>query len=262
MRFRLEEGGARGTRREARPGFSPQIELIRDEPVAITVVNTTSEPTAVHWHGMELESYYDGAAGFGGQGGRISPVIAPSDSFEARFAPPRSGTFIYHSHVNETRQHGAGMLGALIVRNRGASSADDHSFLLKANRANPLATGGPLEINGMSNPDTVVIAVGRPTRFRLMNLSMFHVGARFRLTARPDSAHVLLEDSFVLRWQHVAKDGADLPELQWAPRPAFQIVSMGETFDYLYTPTSPGDVRLEVRSGAGVLLARVPIRAQ
>ncbi|MBK8058814.1 MAG: multicopper oxidase domain-containing protein, partial [Gemmatimonadetes bacterium] len=27
--------------------------------VRITVVNRLSEPTAVHWHGIELESYYD-----------------------------------------------------------------------------------------------------------------------------------------------------------------------------------------------------------
>ena len=194
MRFRIEEGGASGSRREARPGFSPTIELTRGEPVSIMVVNTTREPTAVHWHGMELESFYDGAAGFGGQGRRISPIIAPRDSFEARFTPPRSGTFIYHSHVNEPRQHAAGMLGALIVRDAGASAADDHAFMVKADRANPLGNG-PLEINGMLDPDTLVIPVGRPTRFRFMNLTMFHPNVRFILTARRDSVFQLPADS-------------------------------------------------------------------
>ncbi len=264
MRFRLEESllGAGASRREARPGFSPTIELRRGEPVAITVVNTTREATAVHWHGIELESYYDGAAGFGGQGSRISPIIAPRDSFEARFTPPRSGTFIYHSHVNEPRQHAAGLLGALIVRDPGASSVDDHAFLVKANRADPLGNG-PLEINGQVDPDTIAIPVGRPTRFRLMNLTMFNPNARFVLTARRDSVGELPVDSLEVRWQPLAKDGADLPEPQRRARPARQVVSMGETYDFLFTPSAVGDLRLEVRAGgAGALLARVPIRVR
>jgi FtsP/CotA-like multicopper oxidase with cupredoxin domain len=262
MRFRIEETGARASRIEARPGFSPTIELTRGEPVSITVVNTTREATAVHWHGMELESYYDGAAGFGGHGTRISPIIAPRDSFEARFTPPRSGTFIYHSHVNEPRQHAAGMLGALIVRDAGASRADEHTFMVKANRANPLGSG-PLEINGILDPDTIVVPVGRPTRFRFMNLSMFHPNARFILTARRDSVFALLTDSLAVRWRFVAKDGADLPAAQRVERPARQIVSMGETYDFEFTPSAPGDLRLEVRAGgAGPLLARVPVKVR
>ena len=57
--------------------------LARREPVSVMVVNALPEPTAVHWHGIEPESYYDGVAGFSGSGGRRSPAIAPRDSFEA-----------------------------------------------------------------------------------------------------------------------------------------------------------------------------------
>src|SRR5260370_15999372 len=83
------------------------------------VVNRTPEPTAVHWHGIELESYFDGVAGFSGSDGRLAPVIAPGDSFEARFTPPRAGTFIYHTHVDELRQEPAGLAGPLIVLEPG-----------------------------------------------------------------------------------------------------------------------------------------------
>ncbi len=55
--FSLEDGRASRS-----PGASdqtaPTIVLTRGEPVAITVVNTLTEPSAVHWHGVELESYY------------------------------------------------------------------------------------------------------------------------------------------------------------------------------------------------------------
>jgi manganese oxidase len=82
----------------------PTLLLKRGEPVSITVANQLPEPTAVHWHGIELESYYDGVAGFSGKGNRITPAIPPGGSFEARFTPPRSGTFIYHTHIDEVRQ--------------------------------------------------------------------------------------------------------------------------------------------------------------
>jgi FtsP/CotA-like multicopper oxidase with cupredoxin domain len=260
MRFRIEEIGRGNARIGSRVGISPTIELTRGEPVSIMVVNTMREQTAVHWHGIELESYYDGVAGFGGHGRRISPIVAPRDSFEARFTPPRSGTFIYHSHINEVRQHAAGLVGSLIVRDVGASTANDHSFLLKHPRD---VAGTGIEVNGQINPDTVVIAVGRPTRFRFTNLTAFNPNATVILTARRDSAAIQVTDSLTVRWQHVAKDGADLPEAQRTPRLARQLVSMGETFDYLYTPTAPGDLRLEVRApGPGTLLARVPIKVR
>jgi FtsP/CotA-like multicopper oxidase with cupredoxin domain len=46
---------------------SPTIVLKKGEPVSITVVNRLPEPTAVHWHGIELESYYDGGRGLCGR---------------------------------------------------------------------------------------------------------------------------------------------------------------------------------------------------
>jgi len=101
--YTLHEGSAATpTAKPFLPG--PTVVLKRGQPVSITVVNKLPEATAVHWHGIELDSYFDGVAGFSGKSGRISPAIAPRDSFEARFTPPRSGTFIYHTHLDEVRQ--------------------------------------------------------------------------------------------------------------------------------------------------------------
>jgi FtsP/CotA-like multicopper oxidase with cupredoxin domain len=41
----------------------PPLVLRRGEPVEITVVNRLTEATSIHWHGLELESYYDGVHG-------------------------------------------------------------------------------------------------------------------------------------------------------------------------------------------------------
>lgn len=93
----------------------PMLVLKRGEPVRITVVNHLKEVTAVHWHGIELESFPDGVPGWSGSPGRIMPPIAPADSFVAEFVPPRAGTFIYHTHSNEQLQMGGGLYGLLLV---------------------------------------------------------------------------------------------------------------------------------------------------
>jgi FtsP/CotA-like multicopper oxidase with cupredoxin domain len=264
MRFTLDDGTGSTRLADAGPGFSPPMILERGKPVAITVVNHLREPTAVHWHGMELDPYNDGVSGFSGMGSRVSPIIAPSDSFVAHFTPPRAGTFIYHSHVNEPIQHRAGMLGALIVVDSLGTRGDEATIFLKSARAGVAAQPTPvLDVNGQVNPDTITLHVGRPARFRLISLALLNPNAVVILTSRPDSATVLRADSLVLRWQPLAKDGADLPAAMRAPRLARQLVSMGETYDFEFTPVSRGNLRIEVRgAGAGALLGRVPIRVE
>jgi len=267
-RFVLEENGHR---LEGGTAFSPTINLIRGVPVSIMVVNHLTRPTSVHWHGIELEdAYMDGVAGVTGAGMRLSPAIAPRDSFEARFTPPRSGTFMYHAHVDEVRQQSGGLVGALIVRDRGEMvSPDEHVFFLKGSRFGP-GTRHPLDINGQANPDTVVLHVGRPARLRVLSLSSVNPNATVWLTARPDSSRINVSDTMVVRWRPVAKDGADLPASARGERLARQIVSMGETYDFEYTPTQRGTLRLEVRTAnpppafgrSGQLLVRVPIRVE
>jgi FtsP/CotA-like multicopper oxidase with cupredoxin domain len=257
MRYVL---GDPGTGSSGSPGVSPPLFLTRGDPVAITVVNRLREPTAVHWHGIELESYYDGVPGFSGSPARLSPVIAPGDSFVARFTPPRAGTFMYHSHVDEPRTHQAGLVGALIVREPGDGDNDDHVFVIKTARAGR-GEEAVVDINGQQNPDTIVLHAGRPARLRFMNLTRGNPSATVWLTSRQDSVRQLLRDTLVLQWRPVAKDGADLPAPARAPRIARQVVSMGETYDFEVTPAERGLLRIEVRAAIGqrALLNRVPI---
>jgi len=254
MHFVLEEHGRAV---EAAHDFSPEIDLTKGVPVSIMIVNHLAEPTSVHWHGIEVEdSYVDGVPGFSGAGQHVAPAIAPGDSFEARFTPRRAGTFMYHAHLDEVREELGGLEGALIVRDSGVvPPVDDHVFFLKGllNDATH-----PREINGESNPDTVVLHVGRPARLRLINLSTADPVPFFCLTARPDSMLIGAKDTMIVDWRPVAKDGFDLPSAMQSPRPARQMVSMGETYDFEYTPQRRGTLRLEVRTSQ--LVVRVPIR--
>ena len=247
--FTLNENGAEApidtTVRTGRP-----IVLKRNEPVSITVVNRTPEPTAVHWHGIELDSYFDGVAGFSGDARRLSPVIAPSDSFEARFTPPRSGTFIYHTHVDEPRQQPAGLSGALLVvdGDKPYDSATDIPVLITTPRNAEIARRAVL-LNGRLEMPPVELRARVPHRFRLINITIGRPGIRVEVR----------RDTSLVQWRSLAKDGADLPNAARVTGPARRPISIGETYDFELTPSEPGAMRLEVRSGAGALLATMPL---
>jgi hypothetical protein len=90
--YALSERGRKMTGSVSAPG--PALVLTRGEPVAIRVTNRLSEPTSVHWHGIELQSYYDGVVGWTGYQKHVTPMIQPGKSFDVYFNPPRAGTFI------------------------------------------------------------------------------------------------------------------------------------------------------------------------
>ena len=262
LRFVLEERGAR--RLEAGPGFSPTISLMQGEPVSIMVVNRLAEPTAVHWHGIELESYFDGVAGFSGSGRRLAPIVSPGDSFEVRMTPPRSGTFIYHSHVDEPRQHRAGLVGALIVHDPTPSdSVEDHVFFVKNARAGSQASA-EFEINGKQDPDTLVLRVGRRYRLRFIGLQVTNPNATVTLTGRPDSVIGNLRDTSLVQWRRIAKDAIEVPEADQTLRAAREVISMGETYDFEFVPAKRGELRIEVRVAVPQprLMVRAPIRVE
>jgi FtsP/CotA-like multicopper oxidase with cupredoxin domain len=230
----------------------PTILLKRGEPVSITVVNELPEPTAVHWHGIELESYFDGVAGFSGTPARLTPAIAPRDSFEARFTPPRAGTFIYHPHADEVRQQKAGLSGAIIVLDAPEKFDPEHDVVLLVSTPRLAADGGTVLLNGTNTPLPRDMRVGERYRFRLVNIH----------TARPSMIARVMRDSTVLTWRAVAKDGRDLPPDQATVRPAQQQSGNGETYDFEFVPTSPGDIRFTMSSAAGALLVSMPIRVR
>ena len=230
----------------------PTILLKRGEPVSITVVNHLPEATAVHWHGIELDSYYDGVAGFAGHPGRIAPAIAPRDSFEARFTPPRSGTFIYHPHADEVRQQQAGMSGALIVVDslESFNPANDIVLLLTAPRL--AADAGITLLNGEKVPAAREFRVGQRYRLRVVNIHTF----------RPSMILRLMRDSTLVTWRALAKDGMDLPRDQATMRPAVIQLGNGETYDFELTPAVAGDIRLTINAAAGALLQSMVIHVR
>jgi manganese oxidase len=223
----------------------PVLVLTRGEPTSIEVLNRTAEPTAVHWHGIELDGYYDGAVGWSGTPGRIAPAIRPGSTFEVRITPKRAGTFMYHTHFDELRQQYGGLIGALVVLEPGErwDPSRDFVFLISDNTARQHL------INGAINPPDVSLTVGTQYRFRIGDLSVNHPVGNVRLV-RGDT---------VLTWRRVAKDGFTLPESHAAMRRSIMRIASGETVDVLFTPDAPGDLSLEYQIGPSVRRIRLRV---
>lgn len=219
----------------ARPGAenpSPVLVLTRGEPVTITLESNLPKETQIHWHGIELESYNDGVPGWSGHLRQITPAIAPGARYDVQFTPPRAGTFIYHTHAHDPGQLSSGLYGALIV------VEPEQPFDPAVERIVLLGGAGPasqaIEVNRSTNPAPIDLKVGVTYRFRLINIT-------------PNfTAIVSLSGEGPVQWRPVSKDGAELPPSQVKPRLARQIISVGETYDFEYQPSEPGEMRLEV----------------
>lgn len=231
----------------------PPLILTRGESVAITLKNNLTEPTAIHWHGIELDSYYDGVPGLSGIGANTTPVIEPGGSFVVRFTPPRAGTFMYHTHTSRVKQLGAGMYGAVIVMEPGQvfDPAIDHIVVIglqgAADEKRPDRM--PVVVNG--SPTTrMTLKAGVPNRLRLINIATSQDAlVSFRNFAEP------------VMWRPVAKDGATMPTAQQQPRlAADQVVDVGETYDFEVTPPEDrSPLWLDVRLATGRWARQVPV---
>ena len=230
MGFALDAG--RGPVAAAPDPAAPVLVLHRGQPTDIRVVNRLAEPTAIHWHGIELESWSDGVAGWSGSGLTVAPMIAPGDSFTARLTLPRTGTFIYHTHFNDERQLLSGMYGPIVVLPPRArfDPATDHVFVVGLEESKE--GSAELLVNGSPAGGTLRFPAGRAHRLRFINITP---ASFVRVT--------WARDSTPLEWRPAAKDGADLPASQTGPRPGRTVLALGQTEDYVVRP-APGTYRL------------------
>jgi len=226
----------------------PVLLLERGKRVAVTIVNRSQQHAAVHWHGIELESYPDGVPGWSGTPGRVFQAIAPGDSFTAEFTPPRAGSFMYHAHADELIQILGGLYGPLVVL------APGETFDTAANRL--VMVGSLIEhdtlhgvVNGRRDPAPIELRAARTYRFRLFNIGDARTSFALR---RPDSS--------IVAWRAVAKDGAELPPAQAVPRTEPTMTGPGEILDFELNAGAPEDLVLDVDAPFAPWRLAVPVR--
>ncbi len=237
---------------EAGQHVGPPLVLNRGEPVSIMILNRTPEALSMNWHGIELESFYDGVPGFSGIRPNLASEIAPTDSFEVRFTPPRAGTFIYHAFTNEITQQRAGIVGPLVVVEKGKFDSTHDISVLVSSPSDSADEERAVLINGSLTPVAVTLRPALAHRLRLVNIT----------TGRPDLRFELRRDTSLVTWRPLAKDGADLPAARRVLHPARQQLAIGETMDFEFFPMRAGMYLLEVHTPLGTLLGAMPIRVQ
>jgi manganese oxidase len=209
----------------------PAIRARVGDRLRIEVTNRLTEPTSVHWHGLDVPNAMDGA------GGVTQPNIAPGETFVYRFRVTRAGTFFYHSHTAADRQMPLGLSGALIVGGRADESvAADVPMMLgewtigsDGSNIPSMELEGALPnwftINGKSYPDTARIRVrrGQKVRIRFIGSGQFahpmHIhGGPFRI---------------------VATDGNPVPRAAQLTKDTV-LVAPGERYDVIWTARRTG----------------------
>jgi len=214
-----------------------------------------TEPTTIHWHGLEIASYYDGAAGWGNDGKKISPLIQPGDSFIVHITPPRAGTFMYHTHMHD-KQLLDGLYGALIVLNPGETyhPESDKIFLISQGGSNMMFTADWNKgftnvhylLNGSNDPETIYLKKDVRHRLRIINISAQQ--PEYFISQQSGFFISLKHNEQPVKWKFIAIDGIDLPARLFETKVADrQRAGHGSTIDFEFTPDKPGDYRFEAK---------------
>jgi manganese oxidase len=207
----------------------PTIEANEGDRVRIIFENHLPEPTAIHWHGLEVPVEMDGMPGIS------QPHIQPGEVFVYEFTLNQNGTFFYHSHM--PMQQMFGMLGLFILHPKEAYRPrvdKDFGFLLQEYAVLPNNTipntlsmeYNWLVMNGKAAPATtpLIVRQGDRVRVRLANLGMDHHpihlhGNTFRITGT---------------------EAGRIPEAMWMPGNTV-LVGVAQARDVEFVANNPGD---------------------
>src|SRR6266545_3801905 len=74
------------------------IRVREGDHVRVVFTNRLSEPTTIHWHGVDVPAAMDGVPDLS------QPAVQPGATFTYEFDARPAGTRWYHTHVNSARQ--------------------------------------------------------------------------------------------------------------------------------------------------------------
>src|SRR6266851_4047450 len=87
----------------------PMIRAREGERLRVALKNSLTEPTTVHWHGVDVPNAMDGVPGL------TQEPVAPGGTFAYEFEAKPAGTRWYHTHFDEHRQMDLGLAAPLVI---------------------------------------------------------------------------------------------------------------------------------------------------
>jgi FtsP/CotA-like multicopper oxidase with cupredoxin domain len=210
----------------------PKLTVHQGDLVQVTLVNDSSLPTSLHWHGVAVPNAEDGVPGV------TQDAVRPGGRLVYRFRVPAAGTYWYHSHEQSSVQVLRGLFGPLVVLPRAASPAAGASGFDQVVTAHTWQSdhGDRLALDTTDGVSEQRVAAGTPVRLRLLN------------TDNKPRAFTLAGASFEV----AAIDGDELA----GPTPLTDTkvsVPAGGRYDLTFTmPARP--VRLAALNAAGVAI--------
>jgi FtsP/CotA-like multicopper oxidase with cupredoxin domain len=230
----------------------PLIRWPEGKPITIDVTNRTGVPEIVHWHGLWIPSYQDGAAEEG------SPMIPPGGELRYSFTPRPAGFRWYHTHTfaghDLKRATYTGQFGCFYIEPKQAPAAYDQEIFLTLHDWNPYMGGtGDASMDVFYDYATVndrMLGHGDPIKVREGQRVLFHV-----LNASATATHWLALAGHELTV--VAMDGNEVP--QQAKVQAVRLAP-AERIDLLVEMSRPGawvlgETREEIRkAGMGIVV--------
>ena len=87
----------------------PLLDVQQGSTIIVQFHNHLEDPTTVHWHGLRLDSRFDGIPGIS------QTPVASGEAFTYELYFPDDGLYWYHPHVREDQQQDLGLYGNIRV---------------------------------------------------------------------------------------------------------------------------------------------------
>ncbi|MDX6224349.1 MAG: hypothetical protein QOE64_725 [Frankiales bacterium] len=208
----------------------PQISAAEGQLVEVHLMNeSVPDGITLHWHGVDVPNAEDGVAGV------TQDAVRVGHEYVYRFVAERPGTYWYHSHQVSHAQVQGGLLGALVIRPRGAPAAGVLDFTAVSHLYESQAT-----VNGNDKNVQVQAAPGQQVRVRLVNtdngtLSAWLTGGTYKV---------------------LAVDGYDVHQPQAVNGKALFIPAGGRADLAIEAPMDGSAVRLDLGGGPALLIGQ------
>ncbi len=228
----------------------PLLRMTEGKTVVIDVVNESTQPEMVHWHGFHIPPEVDGAHEEG------TPMVQGHDRQTYTFAAKPAGTRWYHTHAmaghNLKIGSYSGQFGLVVVEPRENPARYDLEVPVILHEWNPYFAGGDaMDVSyGLYSINGKMLGAGEPVRVRSGQRALFRI-----LNASATMHHRLALSSH--KFNVVALDGNVLASPQTV---ASLRLAPGERIDAIVEMINPGiwvlgeEDNAQRAAGAGIVV--------